>query len=78
MDNPEQSKAKRLRNSTGQMSKVYINRDMSKEERARDYELRTMLAEKRRSGERWKLRKGILVRDEVNVRNTGMRWSSQG
>ena len=44
------SKAKRLRNSTGQMSKVYINRDMSKEERARDYELRTMLAGKRRVG----------------------------
>ena len=38
-------RAKRLKNSTGQMGKVYINRDMSKEERARDYELRTMLAE---------------------------------
>ena len=36
------SRAKRLKNSTGQMGKVYINRDMSKEERARDYELMTM------------------------------------
>ena len=32
------SRAKRLKNSTGQMGKVYINRDMSKEEPKRGLE----------------------------------------
>ena len=43
-------RAKRLKNTTGQMGKVYINRDMSKKERARDYKLRTMLAEREGAG----------------------------
>ena len=58
------SRAKRLKNSTGQMGKVYINRDMSNEERARDYELRTMLAETRRSV---KIRRGRLINDIAEV-----------
>ena len=50
------------------MGKVYINRDMSNQERARDYELRTMLAEKRRSGEiSWKIRRGKLINDIAEV-----------
>ena len=42
---------------------------MSKEERARDNELRTMLAEKRRSGEMsWKIRRGKLINNITEVR----------
>ena len=69
------SRAKRLKNSTGQMGKGYINRDISKEERARDYELRTMLAEKRRSGE---IRRGKLINDIAEVGGTGERMTQPG
>ena len=42
-----------------------MNRDMTQEERAVEYHLRVMLAEKRRKGEHnWKIRRGKLV-DEV-------------
>ena len=51
MDNPKPSKeADELQE---QMRKVYINRDMTQEERAIEYHLRVMLAEKIR-----KVRKG--------------------
>ena len=57
-------RAKRLMNSNEQMRKVYINRDMTKEERAMEYHLRVMLAEKRGRGEQnWKIRRGKLVDD---------------
>ena len=65
------SRAKRLKNSTGQMGKVYINRDMSKEEIARDYELRTMLAEKRRSVEI----RGKLINNIAEVEGTEERMT---
>ena len=42
---------KKLMNSSEQMRKVYINRDMTQEERAVEYHLRVMLAEKRRKRE---------------------------
>ena len=65
------SRAKGLKNSTGQMGKVYISRDMSKEERARHYELRTLFAEERRSGEfSSKIRKGKLIKDLTEVGET--------
>ena len=58
------SRAKKLMNSSEQMRKVYINRDMTQEERAVEYHLQVML-EKRRKGEHnWKIRRGKLV-DEV-------------
>ena len=44
------SQAKKLMNSSEQMRKVYINRDMTKDERAIEYHLREMLAEKWRGG----------------------------
>ena len=65
------SRAKRLKNSTGQMGKVYINRDISKEEMARDYELRTMLAEKRRSAEI----RGKLINNIAEVEGTEERMT---
>ena len=40
------SQSKKLINSSEQMRKVYINRDMTKDERAIEYHLRGMLAEK--------------------------------
>ena len=44
------SQAKKLMNSIEQMRKVYINRDITKDERAIEYYLRGMLAEKWRGG----------------------------
>ena len=44
-------RAKHLRNCDEPMSKVFVNRDMSREEMERDFKLRALLAEKRRSGE---------------------------
>ena len=42
------------------MSKVFVNRDMSTEERETDYRPRAMVAEKRRNVEvRWKIKRGI-------------------
>ena len=58
------------------MGKVYMNRDMSKEERARDYELRTMLAEKKRSGEiSWKIRRGKPINNIAEVGGTEERMT---
>ena len=58
------SRAKNLRNSGEPMSKVFVNRDMSREEREKDYRLRAMVAEKRRNREvGWKIRRGTLVRE---------------
>ena len=58
------SRAKNLRNSGEPMSKVFVNRDMSREEREKDYRLRAMVAEKRRNREvGWKIRRGTLARE---------------
>ena len=45
------SRAKNLRNSDGPISRVFANRDMSREEGEKDYRLRAIVADKRRSGE---------------------------
>ena len=58
------SRAKNLRNFGEPMSKVFVNRDMSREEREKDYRLRVTVEEKRRSEEvGWKIKRGTLVRE---------------
>ena len=44
------SRAKHLRNSNELMSRVFVNRDISREERKKYYKLGALLTEKRRNG----------------------------
>ena len=71
------SRTKRQRTPLGRLVRsTYLNRDMSREERARDNELRTMLAEKRMSGEMsWKIRRGRLINDIAKVEETEERMA---
>ena len=56
------SRDKNFRNSVEPMSKVFVNREMSREEREKDYILRAMLADKRTIEKvEWKIKRGILV-----------------
>ena len=58
------SRAKNLRISGEPTRKVFVNRDMNREEREKDYRLRAIVAEKRRNREvGWKIRRGTLVRE---------------
>ena len=55
------SLAKNLKNSEEPMSKVFVNRDISREERERDNKLRAKVAEERSNEEmRRKIRRGTL------------------